>query len=457
MPVGGSVKVQGLTAEQAQTAIEERLRQTNILHEPHVEVFVLEYATQGVTVAGEVKLPGVYPWSGKRTVLDFVSLAGGVTPAASKTFTLTHKRPAALVVTAALSDTAAPTADVEPGDLIVVTRAGIVYVVGDVGKPGGYLIENKETITVLQALALAQGMNKTAKYDAKLIRNTPAGRTEAALPLKKILANQVTDPRLQDGDILFVPVSGGKAMGRQKRDFHSADGCRCGHLRQVLACGYLQVAQLHRGLWIAFFGPDGAGKSAVIEHLATKLAVNCAGVTRFHFRPRFHSHDMDREPVTDPHAQPPRSTLVSLGKLIYWLLDCWFGYIRTIRSTSRSQIVIFDRYLPDILIDPARYRLPVSCGWFARMLVRLAPRPDLCILLDVRAEVAQRRKKEVPLAESQRQRAAYLTMFRGMSGTFVVNACCPVEEVAQQVAAVIFSMRAGRALQPHEAPLIAGL
>jgi polysaccharide export outer membrane protein len=209
LPVGGVVKVKGLTAEQAQTAIEERFRQRNILHDPHLEVFVLEYATQGVTVAGEVKLPGVYPWSGKRTVLDFVSLAGGVTPAASKTFTLTHKTPGAAIITAVLGDSS-PKAEVEPGDLIVVTQAGVVYVVGDVGKPGGYLIENKETITVLQALALAQGMNKTAKYDAKLIRNSPAGRTEADLPLKPILANQVTDPKLQDGDILFVPVSGGK-------------------------------------------------------------------------------------------------------------------------------------------------------------------------------------------------------------------------------------------------------
>ncbi len=209
LPVGGIVKVRGLTAEQAQTAIEERFRQSNILHDPHVEVFVLEYATQGVTVAGEVKLPGVYAWSGKRTVLDFVSLAGGVTPVASKTFTLTHKRPNAAVVTAELSDSS-PKADVEPGDLIVVTRAGVVYVIGDVGKPGGYLIDNKETISVLEALALAQGMNKTAKYDAKLIRNSPSGRTEADLPLKPILANQAADPKLKDGDILFVPVSGGK-------------------------------------------------------------------------------------------------------------------------------------------------------------------------------------------------------------------------------------------------------
>jgi polysaccharide export outer membrane protein len=209
LPVGGAVKVRGLTAEQAQFAIETQFRQKKILHDPHVEVFVLEYASQGVTVAGEVKLPGVYPWSGKRTVLDFVSLAGGVTPAASKTFTLTHQHSVAAAETAKLSDSL-PSAEVEPGDLIVITRAGIVYVVGDVGKPGGYLIENKETITVLQALALAQGMNKTAKYDAKLIRTSPAGRTEANLPLKQILANQVSDPKLQDGDILFVPVSAGK-------------------------------------------------------------------------------------------------------------------------------------------------------------------------------------------------------------------------------------------------------
>ena len=91
-----------------------------------------------------------------------------------------------------------------------VARAGVVYVVGDVGRPGGYLIENRETITVLQALALAQGINKTAKYDAKLIRTTPAGRAETALPLKKILANAAADPKLQDGEILLVPVSGAK-------------------------------------------------------------------------------------------------------------------------------------------------------------------------------------------------------------------------------------------------------
>ena len=214
LPVGGTIKVMGRTAEQVQVAIEDRFRQRDILHRPHVEVLVLEYATQGVTVMGEVRLPGVYPLLGKHTVLDFISLAGGLTPSASKTVILTHRNSPAQVVTVDLNSS--PQAlkqqdlEVEPGDRIVVTRAGVVYVIGDVGRPGGYLIENKDTVTVLQALALAQGLNKTAKLDARLIRNSPSGRTETDLPLKKILANQVTDPGLQDGDILFVPVSGTK-------------------------------------------------------------------------------------------------------------------------------------------------------------------------------------------------------------------------------------------------------
>jgi polysaccharide export outer membrane protein len=214
LPVGGTVKVTGFTAEQVQLSIEDRLRQRDILHHPHVEVFVLEYATQGVTVMGEVRLPGVYPLLGKHTVLDFISVAGGLTPSASKTVFMMHRHSPGQVVTVDLNSS--PLAleqqdfEVEPGDRIVVTRAGVVYVIGDVGRPGGYLIENKDRVTVLQALALAQGLNKTAKLDARLIRSSPGGRTEADLPLKKILANQAPDPGLQDGDILFIPISGTK-------------------------------------------------------------------------------------------------------------------------------------------------------------------------------------------------------------------------------------------------------
>ena len=212
LPVGGAIAVKGLAPEQVQTAIEERFRQRKILRDPHVEVFVLEYATQRVTVMGEVKMPGVYPIGGKRGVLDLIAVAGGPTPAASKTALLTHQNAPGQAIPVDLSSASEnlPQPQVEPGDRIVVTRAGIVYVVGDVGRPGGYLMESKNNLSVLQALALAQGLNKTAKLDAKLIRNTPAGRTETDLPLKKIFANQAADPELQNDDILYVPVSGAK-------------------------------------------------------------------------------------------------------------------------------------------------------------------------------------------------------------------------------------------------------
>jgi polysaccharide biosynthesis/export protein len=213
LPIGGSVSVKGLTAEEAQTAVERCFHGNNILRDPHVEIFVLEYATQGVTVSGEVKSPGAYPWANKHTVADFISIAGGVTPSASRTVTV-NRRDREQVMTFQLGNSPQTVSgadmQVQPGDRITVSRAGVVYVVGDVGRPGGYLIESNDTVTVLQALALAQGMNKTAKYSAKLIRNTPSGRTESDLALKKIFANQAVDPKLQDGDILFVPVSGSK-------------------------------------------------------------------------------------------------------------------------------------------------------------------------------------------------------------------------------------------------------
>lgn len=212
LPVGGAVAVRGLTAQQAQVAIEQCLRAKNIMHAPHVDVLVLEYATQGVTVGGEVKSPGSYPWTPKRSVQDFISIAGGVTASASRTVMVIRHNGEQVMqfrLEAGAKDSGGDI-QVIPGDRIQVARAGIVYVVGDVGRPGGYLIEGKETITVLQALALAQGINKTAKLDGKLIRTTPSGRTELDLPLKKILASRAADPKLQDGDILFVPVSGGK-------------------------------------------------------------------------------------------------------------------------------------------------------------------------------------------------------------------------------------------------------
>jgi polysaccharide export outer membrane protein len=215
LPLAGVLAVSGMTAEQAGLAIEARLRQTEILKDPHVSVTVLEYATQGVTVVGEVKNPGVYPLLGSHGLLDLISAAGGVTPNAGKAVTVTHRsdpdHPVIVKIESRPGSTAAVKVDISPGDTIMVSHAGIVYVVGDVGKPGGFLIENNDRLTVLQAVALAQGTNKTAALNqAKLIRKTETGRQEMPVPLKKILSNNAADEPLADGDILFIPTSQAK-------------------------------------------------------------------------------------------------------------------------------------------------------------------------------------------------------------------------------------------------------
>jgi polysaccharide export outer membrane protein len=215
LPVAGALPVLGLTAEQAGQAIETRFRDTDVLKDPHVTVTVLEFSTQGVTVLGEVKNPGVYPLLGAHGLLDLISAAGGETTSAGKDVTVTHRddpdHPVIVKIESKPGSTAAFNVDVRPGDTVMVSHAGIVYVLGDVGKPGGFLIENNDRLTVLQAIALAQGTSRTASLNhAKLIRKTVAGREELPVPLKKLLANKDPDLMLADGDILFVPGSGPK-------------------------------------------------------------------------------------------------------------------------------------------------------------------------------------------------------------------------------------------------------
>ena len=213
-----------------------------------------------------------------------------------------------------------------------------------------------------------------------------------------------------------------------------------------------------RGLWIALFGPDGAGKTATIDELTHRLKPLFSEVTGFHFRPEFGNRTTGRPPVLNPHGQAPRSRVISLVKLIYWLLDCWLGYLTVILpALRRAQIVIFDRYLPDILVDPQRYRLPASAMWLARFMVRLAPCPDLYILLDVSAEELQRRKCEVAPAESQRQRTAYFALFRSLAATLVIDAERPVPEVACQVMNALSTLHVISPLPQSEASAIANL
>jgi polysaccharide export outer membrane protein len=219
----GAIHVVGLTPEQAQQLIRKRLMDGGFFADPQVSVFEQEYATQGVSVLGEVGRPGVYPLTGPRRLFDVLSLAGGTSPKAGQVVSISHRNdPKSLrMVNLSNDPTKNIEADVEilPGDTVVVTKAGIVYVVGAVKQSTGIVLENSGGITVLQAIATAGGASNTAALNgAKIIRKSPTGPVEIPIQLKKILAAKSPDVKLEAEDILFVPTSAGKAAASMALD-----------------------------------------------------------------------------------------------------------------------------------------------------------------------------------------------------------------------------------------------
>jgi polysaccharide export outer membrane protein len=215
----GSVHVAGLTTDQAQAMIAKKMSAGGFFTDPQVAVFAKEYATQGVSVLGEVQKPGVYPLLGARNLFDVISLAGGTTPKAGRVVSVTHRDNPQVPTNVSLSSDPAESGKgniaIYPGDTVLVSKAGIVYIVGDVHKPSGVAMENG-SITVLQAIAMAEGPNPTAKLNsAKLIRKTANGPQETPLALRDMLASKTPDVRLQAEDIIFVPNSAAKSAGRR--------------------------------------------------------------------------------------------------------------------------------------------------------------------------------------------------------------------------------------------------
>ena len=189
----GPVRVAGLTIEQAEAVIAKKLAAGGFYTDPQVSVLAKEYATQGASVLGEVQKPGVYPLLGPRRLFDLLSLAGGTTPKAGRGVSITHRSQPQTPRTVLLSNDAAHAVqsniEVFPGDTVVVSKADIVYVVGDVHKPSGVIMETGNEMTVIQAIAMAEGTNPNAALNkAKLIRKTPNGPQEIPLPLKDMLS-----------------------------------------------------------------------------------------------------------------------------------------------------------------------------------------------------------------------------------------------------------------------------
>jgi len=212
LALAGNLSVQGLTPAAAAARITEKYRGGGFLLHPEVSVFVEEYATQTVTVLGQVAHPGAIKLAAPRTLIDVISQAGGLTEAADRHIVLERGGKDGERIRAFLSNSAddALNADVlvRPGDTVLVPKAGIVYILGDVAHPGGYVMQNDSQLTVLQAIALAAGTSKTASEKrVRLVRNIDGMSQSVDLPLRDMERGRSADVPLRANDILYVPFS----------------------------------------------------------------------------------------------------------------------------------------------------------------------------------------------------------------------------------------------------------
>jgi polysaccharide export outer membrane protein len=255
-PLFGSVQAAGLTAQELQALLEFKLHK--YMKDPHVDVLVSSVESHPISVVGAVKKPGVFQVRGLKTVLEMLSSAEGLaddagddviimrgaglrtafaqgnsqqqlgsgqpspseatpardTPSASDDLNGSTKE-SVRVNLKDLLETGNPRFNVTvyPGDIVNVPKSGIVYVVGEVKKPGGFVLKSNEKMTVLKAMALAEGLTPTSvKNRARIIRTDAGGTEKVEIPidLAKILDGKAPDPDLKPADIVFIPNSTGR-------------------------------------------------------------------------------------------------------------------------------------------------------------------------------------------------------------------------------------------------------
>jgi len=222
MPLVGAIRVAGLSSSEAEGVIENKLRVNNILNDPQVSVYVKEYTRGGISVSGEVARQGFYSALGPHSLFDIVQLAGGLTEKASGVITVSHRDDEKDTVQIDISQDpflqnptkiANSNIELRAGDTVFVAKAAMIYVLGEVNKPGGYILNSSGAVSVLQAVAAAGGPTSSARPGgARMLRRTPGGLQELPIPLKSILRGKHSDMTVLPEDILFVPSSRMKAV-----------------------------------------------------------------------------------------------------------------------------------------------------------------------------------------------------------------------------------------------------
>ncbi len=233
LPMIGQVHAAGLTVEQLQANLVTAYKK--YFKNPQVTVQVNEFHSQPVSVAGNVNTPGVVQLRGNRNLMEVISQAGGLRADAGDTVLITRNlSEGAIPVPGAFTDPSGkysvahidiravmsgkdPQGNIliKPHDVITIPRARMIYVLGNVGKPGGYVLTDNETMSISQAIAMAGGWDKTAALSSARVLRADGGAEREQIPanVKKIMENKEPDLQLRPDDILYIPNSVGKAIG----------------------------------------------------------------------------------------------------------------------------------------------------------------------------------------------------------------------------------------------------
>jgi polysaccharide export outer membrane protein len=231
--VSAQIHAEGQSPMELAHSIRQALIDAKQLRDPRISVFIDEYHGRTVTVLGAVTKPAVYPLQRKTSVLEALSLAGGALPNAGNTVTIVHGPASAEATGTAVGSVQilkmsnlvggkdlSANVEVKNGDVISVSSAQLVYVVGAVVKPGGYTMADPSSgVSVVQAVALAEGLKSVASHHGLIVRQSTDdhARVEIPVDIEQMMTGRTTDVVLAPNDILYVPASGTKkalkAMG----------------------------------------------------------------------------------------------------------------------------------------------------------------------------------------------------------------------------------------------------